>query len=100
MKFKCVFQQKNDIGCRYFCCLINQPTITPDLSLSLQVLVNVAISVIVSYMKVGSIVQLHTNNGDRDTALLLAGVAFQLGSLLGAVLFFLLVYYADIFHYS
>ena len=62
-----------------------------------QVVVPTAISALVSYTKVGVVVQLHDKERDQDTALLLAGIVTQLGSLLGAVLFFILVYYANIF---
>ena len=58
---------------------------------------NVAISALVAYAKVGVVVQLHTQAQERDTALLLAGLVTQLGSMLGAVLFFVLVYFTDIF---
>ncbi len=59
--------------------------------------VNVSISGLVAYAKVGAVVQLHTRQDNRDVALLLAGLITQLGSLLGAVLFFVLVYFTNIF---
>ena len=62
-----------------------------------QVAVNVAISLLVSYAKVGMVVQLHSYHGNQDAALLMGGVATQLGSLAGAVLFFFIVYFTDAF---
>jgi len=59
----------------------------------------VAISAVVSYTKVGVAVQLYVQGRDKDSALLLAGIVTQLGSLLGAVLFFVLVYYTTIFRF-
>ena len=64
----------------------------------LQVVVYIAISAVVSYTKVDIVTQLHSQE-DRDSALFLAGIVVQLGSLLGAVLFFFLVNSANIFHY-
>lgn len=58
---------------------------------------NVSISALVSYTKVGVVVQLHVREVDKDTALFLAGMVAQLSSLVGAVLFFGLVYYTRIF---
>ena len=60
----------------------------------------IAISAAVSYTKVAIVTQLHSHEKDRDSALFLAGIAVQLGSLLGAVLFFFLVNSAKVFHYS
>ena len=59
---------------------------------------HIAISAVVSYTKVAVVTQLHSCEKDRDSALLLGGIAVQLGSLLGALLFFFLVNYAKIFH--
>ena len=59
--------------------------------------VNIAVTALVSYAKVGAIVQLHSSQADRDTALMLAGVVTQIGSLVGSLLFFVLVYYTDAF---
>lgn len=56
--------------------------------------VNVSIAGLVAYAKVGAVVQLHV---DGDIALYLAGLVTQLGSLLGALLFFVLVYYTNLF---
>lgn len=64
----------------------------------LQVAANVSISALVSYTKVGVVVQLHAREADKDTALLLAGVITQLSSLVGAVILFALVNYTQIFH--
>lgn len=59
---------------------------------------NIAISSLASYAKVGAAVQLHSNaQGNRDTLLFLAGIVTQIGSLLGALLFYVLVYYTDVF---
>lgn len=57
------------------------------------------ISALVAYTKVGIAVQLYVRGKDRDTALLLAGIITQLGALLGAVLFFVLVYFTNIFKF-
>lgn len=57
------------------------------------------ISALVAYTKVGIAVQLYVQGKDRDTALLLAGIITQLGALLGAVLFFVLVYFTNIFKF-
>ena len=62
-----------------------------------QVCVNIAVAALVSYAKVGAVVQLHSSQTDRDTALMLAGVVTQIGSLVGSLLFFVLVYYTDAF---
>lgn len=58
---------------------------------------NIAVAALVSYAKVGAVVQLHCSQSDKDTALLLAGVVTQIGSVLGALLFFVLVYYTNVF---
>ena len=58
------------------------------------------ISALVAYTKVGIAVQLYVRGEDRDTALLLAGIITQLGALLGAVLFFVLVYFTNIFKFG
>lgn len=62
------------------------------------VLVNVAISSMVAYVKVGVTVQLHSYS-EKNLALTVGGVVNQLGSLLGAMLFFGLVYYTNIFEH-
>ena len=49
---------------------------------------NVLITGIVSYTKVGVVAKLHSSTQDKDTALLLAGIVTQIGSTLGAVVFF------------
>lgn len=51
----------------------------------------------VTYTKVGIAVIMHNDPVNNDTALLLNGISTQLGSLLGALLFFCLVYYTSIF---
>lgn len=63
-------------------------------------IVHVTISALVAYTKVGIAVQLYVQGEDRDTALLLAGIITQLGALLGAVLFFVLVYFTNIFKFG
>ena len=55
------------------------------------------VSALVSYTKVGVVVQLHAREVDKDTALLLAGMVTQISSLFGAVLLFALVNYTQIF---
>ena len=72
-------------------------TMCSSLPSSLQTCVYIAIQVVVSYIKVSLVVLLHTQAADRDSALILVGVAIQLGSMFGAVLFFLLVIFTDIF---
>ena len=59
---------------------------------------SVLFSALVSYTRVCVAVQLHTQEKDRDMALLLAGITTQLGAMLGAILFFVLVYFTDIFY--
>lgn len=68
------------------------------LSPSLQVSVYVTLNAVVAYSKVGLVVLLHGRGTDRDSALLLVGVAIQWGSLLGAFLFFCLVYFTPLFN--
>ena len=63
-------------------------------------IVHVTISVLVAYTKVGIAVQLHVQGKDRDTALLLAGIITQLGAMLGAVIFFVLVYFTNVFKFA
>ena len=65
--------------------------------LTSQVAANVCVSGLVSYTKVGVVVQLHAREKDKDTALLLAGVVTQLSSLVGAVVLFALVNYTQVF---
>ena len=62
-----------------------------------QVVVNVAIGALSSYAKVGVAVQLHADKINKDVALLANGVFTQLGSMLGALLFFILVNFTDLF---
>ena len=72
-------------------------TINSPSSLCLQVVVNVIISVTSSYAKIGIVFQLHADQTNKGLALLMNGVFTQLGSLLGAILFFCLVYFTGIF---
>lgn len=58
---------------------------------------NVIVNATASYAKVGIAFQLHADQTSKDLALLMNGVFTQLGSLLGAVLFFCLVYFTHIF---
>lgn len=60
--------------------------------------VYVVFSGMVAYSKVGLVVLVHGQGKDRDTALFLVGVAIQLGSFFGAILFFCLVYYTNLFN--
>lgn len=62
-----------------------------------QVIVNVAISAMVTYAKVGVTSQLHGYSENQNLALTVGGVVTQLGSLTGALVFFALVYYTNIF---
>lgn len=62
------------------------------------VVTHVAMSAIVSYAKVSIAVQLHSSEQQSGTALFLAGLVTQLGSLLGAVLSFCIVNYGGIFN--
>ena len=52
---------------------------------------------VVAYSKVGLVILLHGQGSERDSALFLVGVVIQLGSFVGAVIFFCLVYFANIF---
>ena len=70
---------------------------TASLSL-VQVIIHLTAIALVSYTRVCVAVQLHTQEKDRDMALLLAGITTQLGAMLGAILFFVLVYFTDIFN--
>ena len=70
---------------------------TASLSL-IQVIIHLTAIALVSYTRVCVAVQLHTQEKDRDVALLLAGITTQLGAMLGAILFFVLVYFTDIFN--
>ena len=70
---------------------------TASLSL-IQVIIHLTAIALVSYTRVCVAVQLHTQEKDRDMALLLAGITTQLGAMLGAILFFVLVYFTDIFN--
>ena len=70
---------------------------TASLSL-IQVIIHLTAVALVSYTRVCVAVQLHTQEKDRDMALLLAGITTQLGAMLGAILFFVLVYFTDIFN--
>lgn len=62
------------------------------------VLANIAISAMIAYIKVGVTVQLHSYS-EKNLALTVGGVVNQLGSLIGAMLFFGLVNYTDIFEH-
>ena len=64
----------------------------------MQVIVNISIAALTSYNKLSIAVQLHCNEENRDTSLFLSGAITQLGSLTGALLFFILVYFTNIFH--
>lgn len=66
--------------------------------LCFQVLANIAISAMIAYIKVGVTVQLHSYS-EKNLALTVGGVVNQLGSLIGAMLFFGLVNYTDIFEH-
>ena len=70
---------------------------TASLSL-IQVIIHLTAVALVSYTRVCVAVQLHTQEKDRDMALLLAGITTQLGAMLGAILFFVLIYFTDIFN--
>ena len=61
---------------------------------------NVAIGALASYAKVGIAVQLHADKSNKDAALLANGILTQLGSLLGALLFFVLVNFTNLFSYD
>ena len=67
------------------------------LCLSAQVVVYVVFKAVVAYTKVSLVVLLHNQGADRDSALFLVGVVIQLGSFLGALLLFSLVYFTDLF---
>lgn len=62
----------------------------------LQVAIYISIAALTAYTKLSIAVQLHSND-NNDTALFLAGAITQLGSLLGSVLFFILVFYTHIY---
>lgn len=62
----------------------------------LQVFAYIAVSALASYTKLSIVVQLHTNQ-NNDVSLFMAGLVTQFGSLLGAVLFFVLVYFTNIY---
>ena len=53
---------------------------------------------LVSYSKVSLVVILHGQGTDRDSALFLVGVVIQLGAFLGAVVFFVLIYFTDLYN--
>jgi len=57
----------------------------------------VGVASLVAYCKLSIAVQLHSSSHDSGTALFLAGCVTQLGSLIGALLFFVLVYYTNTF---
>ena len=63
----------------------------------IQIIVNVILNTMVTYTKVGIAVIMHNDPINNDTALLLNGISTQSGSLLGALLFFCLVYYTSFF---
>ena len=65
----------------------------------LQVVVNIIVSASSSYAKVSIAFQLYADKTSRDLALLMNGVFTQLGSLIGAVLFFSLVYFTSVFQH-
>ena len=49
-----------------------------------------------AYVKLSIVVQLHCKE-NNDVTLFIAGAVTQLGSLLGAILFFVLVYFTDVY---
>lgn len=63
----------------------------------LQVFAYIAVSAITSYTKLSVVVQLH-HTDNNDVALFIAGTVTQLGSLIGAVVFFFLVYFTNIYN--
>ena len=62
-----------------------------------QVIVNGVMTGLGSYTKVAIAVTLHADSVAPDLALILNGICTQLGALLGAVVFFILVYFTDLF---
>ena len=58
---------------------------------------NVCVASLLSYCKLSIVVQLHNSEQDNGTALFLAGSVTQIGSLIGAVIFFVLVNYTNVF---
>ena len=62
----------------------------------MQVFAYVAVTAITSYTKLSVVVQLH-HNDNNDVALFIAGAVTQIGSLVGAILFFILVYFTSIY---
>ena len=63
----------------------------------LKVVVNATLTALGSYTKVAIAVVLHSDRVAPDIALILNGLCTQLGAFLGAILFFNLVYFTDLF---
>ena len=62
-----------------------------------QITANAAMTALGSYTKVTIAVVLHSDKIAPDIALILNGICTQLGALIGAVVFFSLVYSTDLF---
>ena len=64
----------------------------------MQILSYIGVAALASYTKLSIVVNLH-HNQNNDITLFVAGAATQLGSLIGAVIFFILVYFTNIYVY-
>ncbi len=63
-----------------------------------QVFAYITVAAIASYTKLSIAVQLHHDH-DKDVALFLAGAITQIGSFVGSILFFALVFFTNIYRF-